>query len=62
MKADRDQAWRDFNGWRVNYDASLVGLARVTMAPPAIWSSDRYEDGHYIPPAFPGLHRETRSA
>jgi len=40
LKRDRDQAWRDFNGWRVNYDAVLLGLATVTLAPPAPWSSD----------------------
>ena len=41
LKADRDQAWRDFAGWRVNYDQALIGLARLTDAPPAPWSSDR---------------------
>lgn len=44
LKADRDQAWRDFAGWRVNYDAPLLALARLTMAPPAPWSSDRAWD------------------
>ncbi len=37
LKPDRDQAWRDFNGWRVNYDTVLVALARMTMAPPSWW-------------------------
>src|SRR5207248_1749746 len=41
LKADRDQAWRDWSGWRVNYDAVLVGLAGLTVAPYAQWSSDR---------------------
>lgn len=41
VKADRDQAWRDFQGWRVNYDAALVGLATLLMAPEGRWSSDR---------------------
>lgn len=41
LKADREAAWRGFNGWRVNYDAVLVALAVLTMAPPAPWSSDR---------------------
>jgi hypothetical protein len=41
LKADLDQAWRDFAGWRVNYDAVLVQLAGLTMAPWALWSSDR---------------------
>jgi hypothetical protein len=34
---DRDRAWRDFNGWRVNYDAALRGLERLTMAPTPWW-------------------------
>ena len=41
VAADRDQAWRDFTGWRVNYDAVLLGLAEYTMAPYAPWSADR---------------------
>jgi hypothetical protein len=41
LKTDRDQAWRDFAGWRVNYDRPLVVLAGLTMAPFAPWSSDR---------------------
>ncbi len=39
--ADRDQAWRDYAGWRVNYDVPLLALSTVTMAPYAPWSSDR---------------------
>ncbi|MBA3423791.1 MAG: hypothetical protein H0U04_04455 [Rubrobacter sp.] len=41
MKPEPDQAWRAFAGWRVNYDAVLVALARLTMAPPAPWTGDR---------------------
>lgn len=41
LKADREQAWRDFQGWRVNYDRVLIGLAELTVAPTARWSSDR---------------------
>jgi hypothetical protein len=41
VKADRDQAWRDFAGWRVNYDTVLLALAELLMAPYAPWSSDR---------------------
>jgi fumarate reductase subunit D len=42
LKDDRDQAWRDFAGWRVNYDSVLLDLARLTMAPPGVlWSTDR---------------------
>jgi hypothetical protein len=41
LRADLDQAWRDFAGWRVNYDRVLLALAALTMAPYAPWSSDR---------------------
>ena len=41
LRADRDQAWRDFAGWRVNYDIPLVMLAGMLVAPYAPWSSDR---------------------
>ena len=41
VRADRDQAWADFNGWRVNYDQALLGLAGLLMVPYAPWSSDR---------------------
>jgi hypothetical protein len=41
LVADRDQAWRDFVGWRVNYDRVLIALAGLVMAPVAPWSSDR---------------------
>jgi hypothetical protein len=51
IKPDREQAWRDFGGWRVNYDRSLIELCILVMAPIAPWSSDRIT---------PGRHREAR--
>lgn len=41
LKRDSDQAWRDFAGWRVNYDTVLLELAALTQAPPAQWTGDR---------------------
>lgn len=38
---DREKAWRDFAGWRVNYDEALLALCALTVAPEARWSSDR---------------------
>lgn len=38
---DREQAWRDFVGWRVNYEAALLGLAEMLRVPYAPWTSDR---------------------
>jgi hypothetical protein len=41
LVADRDAAWRSFQGWRVNYDTVLLNLARMVEAPIAPWTSDR---------------------
>jgi len=41
LKADVEQAWRDFAGWRVNYDTVLLALAALTAAPSAPWTTDR---------------------
>ena len=41
LLADRDQAWQDWKGWRVNYDTVLLNVARLVEAPPAPWVSDR---------------------
>lgn len=41
LKPDREQAWHDFAGWRINYDMALLGLAHRLMAPPAPWTADR---------------------
>src|SRR6478735_620885 len=38
---DREKAWFDFTGWRVNYDVPLLSLAGFIMTPYAPWSSDR---------------------
>lgn len=40
LKKDRDLAWQNFGGWRVNYDQTLAALARITMAPQAPWLAD----------------------
>ena len=46
---DREQAWSDFAGWRVNYDVVLLALAEITMAPYAPWTSDRSGPQHRRP-------------
>ena len=43
LVADRDQAWRDWAGWRVNYDQPLLALCALIEPPPAPWSSDRVQ-------------------
>jgi hypothetical protein len=49
LKPDREQSWRDFAGWRVNYDRALILLCGLVMAPEAPWSSDRAPKFH-LPP------------
>ncbi len=51
IKPDRDQAWKDFAGWRVNYDRVLLVLCTLVMAPQAPWSSDRAPK-FKMPPLF----------
>lgn len=54
IHADHDECWDHYAGWRVNYDAVLLGLARLTHAPYGIWSSDRASTWHPddVPPAL----------
>src|SRR5262249_26467974 len=46
VRADREGAWRDFAGWRVNYDVPLLGLCALVEAPATPWSSDRIAELH----------------
>ncbi len=41
IKPNREEAWNDFVGWRVNYDTVLLALCALVWAPYAPWSSDR---------------------
>lgn len=56
VRPDVEGCWRDFAGWRVNYDAVLLGLAGLTMAPYAQWSSDRS-----LRPQSPAITRRSRN-
>ena len=52
VRDDRDQAWLDFAGWRVNYDAVLLALCGLAMVPPAMWSGDRAPTRGFRPPVL----------
>ena len=52
LKADFEQAWKDYSGWRVNYDTVLIALAALTLAPNAPWSSDRQHKPIINPPIW----------
>jgi hypothetical protein len=65
---DRDAAaaWRDFRGWRVNYEDLAYRWANRVLAPPAPWSGLRagFRDREIMPrrpphrsPDHPGTYR-----
>jgi hypothetical protein len=54
VKEDREQAWHDFAGWRVNYDQALLAICALFAAPPTPWSSDRIS--HIRKPTFFRTH------
>jgi len=57
LKVNRDQAWRDYAGWRVNYDTVLIALCSLVDAPPAKWSSDRVPAQQFRPKIFRSLRK-----
>jgi hypothetical protein len=55
-----EDAWIDFSGWRVNYEAAAYALAWATDAPPALWSGPRRNGMEPIPPLRPALGGKTK--
>jgi hypothetical protein len=45
IERDRDDAWRQFSGWRVNYESVADALTRLVVPPPAPWLLPRPELG-----------------
>jgi hypothetical protein len=60
VRPDRERCWREYKGWRVNYDQVLITLSGLVMAPYAQWVSDRSLTGqrHKAPLLGPHSHRE----
>ena len=48
-----EEAWADFLGWRVNYEAAAYALAWATEAPPALWSGPRRHEIEQMAPLRP---------
>ncbi len=57
-----EDAWMDFSGWRVNYEAAAYALAWETEAPPALWSGPRRYDIEPIAPLRPRTARMSGQA
>jgi hypothetical protein len=45
LERDADEAWRHFQGWRVNYEPIVDALTVLVVPPPAPWFIDRPELG-----------------
>jgi hypothetical protein len=45
IERDREEAWRHFAGWRVNYESVADSLTRLVLPPPAPWLLPRPEVG-----------------
>jgi hypothetical protein len=57
-----DAAWLSFRGWRVNYDATALVLARELDATPAMWTGPRRWPSEPIPPRRPVLRKASAAA
>jgi hypothetical protein len=53
MELSDAESWPHFRGWRANYDAAALELAKCIDAPPALWSGDRRWPSKPIPPLRP---------
>ena len=53
MERSNEEAWPHFRGWRANYDAAALALARLLDAPPAMWSGPRRWPSQPIAPLRP---------
>jgi hypothetical protein len=56
-----EDAWPDFVGWRVNYEAAAYAIAYRVNAPPALWSGPRQWLAVPIPPVRPQTRVATKS-
>jgi hypothetical protein len=45
MERELDESWRNFQGWRINYEPIVDALTRLIASPPAPWFVDRPELG-----------------
>jgi hypothetical protein len=56
-----EEAWPNFTGWRVNYEAVAYALAYAIDAPPALWSGTRRWQSEPISPQRP-VTRQAKNA
>lgn len=62
IERSAEEAWPDFHGWRVNYEASAYRLADRLVVPPAPWSGPRRHIGpNIVEPRRPPHRRPVNS-
>lgn len=57
VEREPEQAWQDFVGWRVNYEAAAYAVAAAVDAVPALWSGPRRGRQESIAPIRPAAGR-----
>jgi hypothetical protein len=57
LERTSEEAWPEFVGWRINYEAAAYALARAVDAPPALWSGPRRHPIPAIAPLRPATRR-----
>jgi hypothetical protein len=57
IERDPTEAWPEFVGWRVNYEATAYALAKAIDAVPALWSGPRRNPQEPIAPLRPAAGR-----
>jgi hypothetical protein len=60
IEVTNEEAWPNFRGWRVNYEATAYALAKALDAPPALWSGPRRWPSDPMRPIRPGAGRRFR--
>jgi hypothetical protein len=57
IEVSTEEAWPNFRGWRVNYEAVAYALAYAVDAPPALWSGTRRWHSEPMSPGRPMTRR-----
>jgi hypothetical protein len=57
LERSSEEAWVDFVGWRINYEAAAYAIAWAVDSPPALWSGPRRHPIPTIAPLRPATRR-----